>query len=72
MQYLESFTLPDEASELGFRFSSKTNVLYYTNNAYPLDIFPQKHLETIDFAPITLFYGGNGSGKSTLLKMERA
>lgn len=67
MVYLESFSLPGEKQELAFRFASKT--LFYTNNAYPLDIFPQKHLETIDFAPITLFYGGNGSGKSTLLNL---
>lgn len=67
MQYLESFSLPDDRRELKFRFDSKT--LFYTNNAYPLDIFPRKQLETIDFAPITLFYGGNGSGKSTLLNL---
>ena len=69
MQYLDSFTLPDDKDELEFRFSSRTKVLFYTNNAYPLDIFPQKQLQTIDFSPITLFYGGNGSGKSTLLNL---
>lgn len=67
MLYLESFSLPDEKQELAFRFASKS--LFYTNNAYPLDLFPQKKLGTIDFEPITLFYGGNGSGKSTLLNL---
>ena len=69
MQYLDSFSLPDEKQELEFRMSSRSNVLFYTNNAYPLDIFPQKKLKKVDFAPITLFYGGNGSGKSTLLNL---
>ena len=32
-------------------------------------IFPQKGLSEIDFAPITIFYGGNGSGKTTLLNI---
>ena len=67
MLYLESFSLPDDKQEVAFRFDS--NTLFYTNNAYPLDIFPQKQLKTIEFAPITLFYGGNGSGKSTLLNL---
>lgn len=69
MQYLDSFSLPDDKRELEFRFDNKSKILFYTNNAYPLDIFPRKQLETIDFAPITLFYGGNGSGKSTLLNL---
>lgn len=36
---------------------------------YPFRIFPQKQLNCVDFAPITLFYGGNGSGKTTLLNV---
>ncbi len=36
---------------------------------YPFKIFPQKQLEFIDFAPVTIFYGGNGSGKTTLLNV---
>lgn len=39
------------------------------NTVYPYKIFPQKELEEIDFAPITIFYGGNGSGKTTLLNI---
>ena len=29
----------------------------------------QKGLSEINFAPITIFYGGNGSGKTTLLNV---
>lgn len=36
---------------------------------YPFKIFPLKKLEQIDFAPVTIFYGGNGSGKTTLLNI---
>ena len=36
---------------------------------YPFKIFPQKRFSRVEFAPITVFYGGNGSGKSTLLNI---
>lgn len=36
---------------------------------YPYHIFPYKDLYSIDFEPITIFYGNNGSGKSTLLNV---
>ena len=36
---------------------------------YPYGIFGWKEFSEIDFAPITIFYGGNGSGKSTLLNV---
>lgn len=39
------------------------------NNLYPYNIFPDKELRTIDFEPLTIFYGGNGSGKTTLLNI---
>ena len=39
------------------------------NGIYPFKIFPDKGLERVDFAPITIFYGGNGSGKTTLLNI---
>ena len=39
------------------------------NGVYPYQIFPQKQLFELEFAPITIFYGGNGSGKTTLLNV---
>ena len=36
-------------------------------HVYPNWVLAQKQLDRIEFAPITIFYGGNGSGKSTVL-----
>ncbi len=71
MQYLESFRLPTDSDELSFVLSSpKLDMTCYNRNtAYPFHLFPRKELSKIDFAPITVFYGGNGSGKSTLLNI---
>jgi predicted ATPase len=41
----------------------------YIDNPYPCGIFRPKGLGEIDFATVTIFYGGNGSGKSTLLNL---
>ena len=38
-------------------------------SAYPFHLYLQKQLYTIEFQPITIFYGNNGSGKSTLLNI---
>lgn len=38
-------------------------------SGYPYHIFTYKKLYSIDFEPITIFYGNNGSGKSTLLNV---
>ncbi len=72
MQYLKSFSLPTDNDELGYLFSVQSYKLdmgAYAGNKYPFGIFPHKHLSKIEFAPITIFYGGNGSGKSTLLNI---
>ena len=69
MQYLKSFTLPNDEGELDYLFrSSKLDMQCYSNQ-YPFGIFPHKRLSKIEFEPITIFYGGNGSGKSTLLNV---
>ncbi len=76
MQYLESFTLPDEDAEAGYVLSypAKLEMSCYsaTNTIYPFRLFPEKGLRSIECAPVTLFYGGNGSGKSTLLNIIAA
>ena len=53
MVYLKKFDLLDEE--------------YWSG--YPFHIYLQKQLYTIEFEPITIFYGDNGSGKSTLLNI---
>ena len=71
MIYLESFRLASERDETNFLLNSRKLDMSCmdVNNAYPFKIFPFKYLERLDFAPITLLYGGNGSGKSTLLNI---
>ena len=65
-QYLNSLTLWSEGAETGFIMSQRRTCY---NGIYPFKIFPEKELEQIEFAPITIFYGGNGSGKTTLLNI---
>ena len=72
MQYLKTFKLASADDEVSFILSYhyKLEMQCYSNtNVYPFKIFPQKRLSELDFAPITIFYGGNGSGKSTLLNI---
>lgn len=53
MIYLKKFELLDDEDYSG----------------YPYHIFWQKDFLSMDFDPITIFYGDNGSGKSTLLNI---
>ena len=69
MQYLKSFTLPNDLKEMEYLFSRGKLDMQCYNNQYPFGIFPHKRLSKIEFEPITIFYGGNGSGKSTLLNV---
>lgn len=71
MQYLKSFALASESDELDFLFNSKLFDMscYNQMTAYPFQIFPFKGLRRLEFAPVTIIYGGNGSGKSTLLNI---
>ena len=64
--YVKSLKLTSEAEEIIF---IKNQVRTCYNGIYPFKIFPDKGLERVDFAPITIFYGGNGSGKTTLLNI---
>ena len=66
MVYLKQFELPDRIAEENILSEERRTCF---NGVYPFRIFPQKGLRFIDFAPITLFYGGNGSGKTTLLNV---
>ena len=76
MPYLESFTLATDNQEYNYLRGAYPGAGYQTamvcydhSNVYPFKIFPPKGLTRLDFAPITILYGGNGSGKSTLLNV---
>ena len=64
--YLRSFDLASDSREMKFILDQKMTCF---NGIYPFKIFPDKGLRSLDFEPITIFYGGNGSGKTTLLNV---
>lgn len=64
--YIKSLKLTSDDAEIEFIKELKQTCY---NGVYPFKIFPIKGLEKVDFAPITIFYGGNGSGKTTLLNI---
>ena len=64
--YLKSLKLTSNYAETVF-IRDLVRTCY--NGVYPFKIFPDKGLDRVDFAPITIFYGGNGSGKTTLLNV---
>ena len=66
MNFIDSLYLPSDHQETDFLMSQRRTCY---NGCYPYKIFPQKGLSEINFAPITIFYGGNGSGKTTLLNI---
>lgn len=71
MIYITNFRLPSRESEemyLNNFYSGHRGYTYY-QATYPFQLYPEMGLHTIEFEPITVFYGGNGSGKSTLLNV---
>lgn len=66
MLYLESFTLPSVNMQNSF-FDGIKRTCY--TDFYPFRVFNEWEPNTIQFAPVTIFYGGNGSGKTTLLNV---
>ena len=66
MLYLKKFELPNRDREENMLMNDSRT---YIQGVYPFNIFPNKELQDISFAPITIFYGGNGRGKSTLLNV---
>lgn len=72
----EKTTKPDLAESEAEEFCSKTYLRSFTfhipdepRRVYPYRIVEEIGLHSIQFAPITILYGGNGSGKSTLLNI---
>ena len=66
MLYLKKFELPNRDREENMLMNDSRT---YIQGVYPFNIFPNKELQDISFAPITIFYGGNGSGKSALVNI---
>lgn len=66
MIYLDAITFPSEDEEWSFRMSVQRTCY---NTLYPFYVLSQAGFSRIDFAPITILYGGNGSGKTTALNI---
>ena len=67
--YLDSFVFPDEDWEWNARLAEKRTCY---NTMYPMGVLSGIGLERLDFAPITILYGGNGTGKTTALNVIAA
>ncbi|MBR4909362.1 MAG: AAA family ATPase [Acidaminococcaceae bacterium] len=66
MLYLKEFSFPSVRTEEGFLNEIKRTCY---NTYYPFRVLSDKELDTLDFQPVTIFYGGNGSGKTTMLNI---
>lgn len=66
MPYINSINFPDRESEFDFFINIKRKVY---DSFYPFQVLSHKDFTRIDFAPITILYGGNGSGKTTALNI---
>lgn len=66
MPYLNTFCFPDGDGEFDFLLTVKRKCY---NTFYPFQVLPRRGLERLDFAPVTILYGGNGTGKSTVLNV---
>ena len=66
MIYLSEFSFPDADREFDFRLSVKRTCY---DTVYPFHVLSAKGLNRIEFAPVTILYGGNGSGKTTALNV---
>ena len=64
--YLKALELASDGDETRFVLGQKRTCY---KGIYPFKIFPPKALSRVNFAPVTIFYGGNGSGKTTLLNV---
>ena len=69
MIYLDSFRFPDDDWEWKQRLKVERTCY---NTMYPFGILSGIGLERLDFAPVTILYGGNGSGKTTALNVIAA
>ena len=70
--FLRSFTLPSGEREFEALWRTPLDRMTIYGSRWPFGLFPERELETVAFAPITILAGGNGSGKSTLLRVIAA
>ena len=66
MIYLSQFEFPHIETEYAFLHKVK-HTCYDT--VYPFQVLSRHQMREIEFAPVTIFYGGNGSGKTTALNV---
>lgn len=65
--YLETFKLPINQEEKIIQSCESRHK--YIDNIYPCGIMSENLFSEINFAGVTILYGGNGSGKSTVLNL---
>lgn len=68
MIYLQKFHLLTREEEEEFLSDPSQRRTCYPSK-YPFHVFRYRQLPDLEFAPITILYGGNGSGKSTILNI---
>ena len=66
MIYLSEIAFPSYDEEYRARLDEKRTCF---STMYPFFVLSSRGLERLDFAPVTLLYGGNGSGKTTALNV---
>lgn len=64
--YLSRFSIPTAEEEWDF-FAGQRMTCY--DSYYPFQILSGRGLSRLEFAPITILYGGNGCGKTTALNV---
>ncbi len=69
MLYLRKFSMLSREQEEDYLSDPGNRRLRRScySTKYPFGVFRYRELPTLEFAPLTVLYGGNGSGKSTLL-----
>ncbi len=65
MIYLSAFRFPSQGREAEY-FTLPHHTCY--TSLYPFQVLGDR-VERLDFAPVTVLYGGNGSGKTTVLNV---
>lgn len=64
--YLTKFSFPGQEREYSFLMGIKRTCY---DSFYPFQVLDKRRLESLDFEPVTILYGGNGSGKTTALNV---
>ena len=65
--YLTKFSFPGQEREYSFLMGIKRTCY---DSFYPFQVLDKRRLESLDFEPVTILYGGNGSGKTTAVQFS--